>query len=78
MTTKFTLNDLFLYHYNELSVSDRIAMESLIASDEVFRAESHKIKQMKATLNSEKLSPSQSSINFILDYDKKSSNELAY
>lgn len=55
-----------------------IAMDSLIASDEVFKAESHRIKQMKATLNSAKHTPSQSSIDLILDYDRKSSNELAY
>lgn len=78
MKTKFTLNDLFLYHYSELNYSDRQAMEELIVSDSTFEAESNRILEMKATLNGTKFSPSKSSIRFILDYDKKSSSELAY
>ena len=78
MKTKLTLNDLFLYHYNELSYANSQAMEALIASDSVFEAESKRVIEMKTTLNGTKYNPSESSIRFILDYDKKSFGELAY
>lgn len=78
MNRKYTLNDLFLYHYNELSPEDHLAMAELIASDSVFEQESNKILAMKQLLNTEIKEPSLSSIQFIMDHDRKSSNELAY
>lgn len=78
MTKKFTLNDLFLYHYNELDSSERSLMEELIASDVVFQAESIKILEMKNFLNTEQKEPSVASIHYILEHNRKSSNEMAY
>lgn len=78
MNTKFTLNDLFLFHYNELSSTDRFAMKQLIATDSFFEHESNKILEMKNLLDTETKEPSLSSIQYILDHDRKSSNELAY
>lgn len=78
MNRKYTLNDLFLYHYNELSPEDHLDMAELIASDSVFEQESNKILAMKQLLNTEIKEPSLSSIQFIMDHDRKSSNELAY
>lgn len=78
MNKKFTLNDLFLYHYNELAAEEHFAVAKLIASDSVFEKESNKIIAMKQLLNSEMKEPSLSSIQFIMNHDKKSSNELAY
>ncbi len=78
MKTKFTLDHLFLYHYNELNLSDSLAIEHLIETDKSFNDESIKILQMINFLDSEKKKPSPSSIQIILDYDRKNSNELAY
>jgi len=78
MKTKFTLNHLFLYHYNELNLTDSLAIELLIETNEQFRAESKKIVEMISFLETEKKLPSPSSIHIIMDYDRKNSSELAY
>ncbi len=78
MKTKFTLGHLFLYHYNELSLTDSLSIEHLIETDEQFRAESRKIVEMIQLLDTEKTLPSASSIQLIMNYDKTSSSELAY
>ena len=78
MHKKFTLNHLFLYHYNELSLKDSLEIEHLIETDISFKKESKRISEMKQFLNSENKLPSSSSIKIILDYDKASSSELAY
>lgn len=78
MTRKLTLNDLFLYHYNELEVSERFSMEELIAEDLVFQAESIKILEMKNFLNTELQEPSVASLHYIMEHNRKSSNEMAY
>jgi len=72
------LNHLFLYHYNELSLKDSLEIEYLIDTDTQFKEESEKILEMKGFLDTEFKLPSSSSIKIILDYDKASSNELAY
>ena len=78
MKTKFTLDHLFLYHYNEMNLMDSLAIEHLIEIDETFREESSKILEMMELLDTEKTKPSTSSIKMILDYDKTSSGEMAY
>jgi len=78
MLKKITLNHLFLYHYNELSLKDSLEIEYLIDTDAQFKEESEKILEMKGFLDTEFKLPSSSSIKIILDYDKASSNELAY
>ena len=78
MKTKFTLDHLFLYHYNEMNLMDSLAIEHLIEIDETFREESSKIVTMMELLDTEKTKPSTSSIKMILDYDKTSSGEMAY
>ena len=78
MTRKLTLNDLFLYHYNELEVSERFRMEELIAADIVFQAESIKILEMKNFLDTELKEPSAASIHYIMEHNRRSSNKMAY
>ena len=78
MDRKFTLDHLFLYHYNELNLTDSLAIELLIENDETFRIENEKIIEMKTYLDSDKKMPSPSSIDIIMNYDRASSSELAY
>lgn len=76
MTKKITLNHLLQYHYDELSLIDRLAVEQEIESNEQFSSESKSIGSMKHLLNLESGKPSNSSINIILDYNRKSRGEL--
>ena len=76
MKRKFTLNDLLQYHYNELSSIECTALEHQMQFDEKLLSDSRKIKGSMMLLDTERTSPSFSSIQFILDYDRKSSGEL--
>jgi len=59
-------------------LKDSLEIEYLIDTDTQFKEESEKILEMKGFLDTEFKLPSSSSIKIILDYDKASSNELAY
>lgn len=76
MTKKITLNHLLQYHYDELSLIDRIAVEHEIETNEQFSSESKSIASMKRLLNLESGKPSSSSIRIILDHNRKSRGEL--
>ncbi|MCD8528963.1 MAG: hypothetical protein LRY27_03130 [Chitinophagales bacterium] len=76
MTKIFTFDDLILYHYNELPADEALALETALSYDANLRAQSNEILQMKALLDTEIKSPSKTSIDLILSYDKKSSGEL--
>lgn len=78
MITKITLNHLFLYHYNEMNLSDSIEIEHLIETNSTYKQESERIIEMKKFLNSGNTLPNPSSIKIIMDYDKASSNEMVY
>lgn len=76
MTKIFTFDDLILYHYNELPEDEALALEAAMSYDDNLRTQSQEILQMKALLDTEKKSPSRTSIDLILSYDKKSRGEL--
>jgi hypothetical protein len=76
MIKKFTLNHLLQYHYQELKLIDKIGIEQQLECDENFRNESNKIAAMKRLLDIESNKPSSSSINIILNHNRKSRGEL--
>lgn len=76
MQRNFTLNDLFLYHYNELNTFETQEIEYLIATDETFRAEYADILAMNDWLDTAFEKPSTTSVRYILEHDKENSSEL--
>jgi hypothetical protein len=78
MGQKSTLNKLLQYHYDELSLLERISLEEQLKHDESLKKESDEIELMKSLLDTSFRKPSDSSIRIIMDYNrnKKSQGEL--
>tara|TARA_B110000037_G_C16972675_1_gene445707 strand:+ start:93 stop:332 length:240 start_codon:yes stop_codon:yes gene_type:complete len=76
MKRNFTLDDLFLYHYNELAPEEVQAFELSLKFDEFLSEASDSFQTIKSLLDQRKASPSDASIRLIMDYNKQNSNEL--
>lgn len=76
MTQNFTFNDLILYYYNELPKDKTDALQIALEFDDALKEDFKTIQEITSLLDKEKKSPSAFSINYILDYSKKSNGEL--
>lgn len=76
MKTNFTLDDLLLHHYNEMPAEEVQAFELCLQFDETLGEQNASLIQVKVLLDSQKDTPSDSSIRLILDYNRQNSNEL--
>ena len=76
MNRNFTLNDLFLYYYDELPQDEAQAFKSQIQFDSNLQDAYHSLQETARMLNSIKEKPSDASIRLILDYNRKNSSEL--
>lgn len=76
MKRNFTFNDLLLYHYNELPFEEIEALETCLLFDEYLKENNESIKKIMEILDNEKAVPSDTSIEIILDYNRKSRGEL--
>ncbi|MCB9227411.1 MAG: hypothetical protein R2836_07125 [Chitinophagales bacterium] len=76
MTQNFTFNDLILYYYNELPKDKTNALQIALEFDATLKEDFKTIQEITSLLDKEKKSPSTFSINYILDYSKKSNGEL--
>lgn len=76
MKRHFTLNDLFLYYYNELPEEEVQAFESHLKFDQILQDAYQQLKEIGSLLDSQKAKPSDASIRLILDYNRQNSNEL--
>ncbi len=76
MKRNFTLDDLLLYHYNEMPAEEVQAFELCLKFDETLGEENTSLIKVEALLDTQKEVPSDSSIRLILDYNRQNSNEL--
>lgn len=76
MTQNFTFNDLILYYYQELPKEKASALALALEFDVALQEEYKSITAITSLLDSEKRNPSTFSINYILNYSKKSNGEL--
>lgn len=76
MITNFTIDDLILYHYNELPGERVEALKASLFFDEHLKEAHASILEIKGLLDSEIRKPSDTSIRLILDYNRQNSNEL--
>lgn len=73
MNQRFTQEMLIKHLYQETDVSEQQAIRSALKSDPALRQEYNKFSKMKELLNSEKSTPSDTSVRIILDHSKRSS-----
>lgn len=65
----FTPEDLLLFHYKETNAEDSAMIKNSLLEDDDLRDEYLEMRQMIGLLNkAEKCSPSQTSIDIIMDY----------
>ena len=76
MNKKITLNHLIKYHYNECSPQEEIEIENELSKNTSLKSESKKLLFSKRILDNFKRKPSDTSIRFILDYNRKSQGEF--
>ena len=76
MNRNFTLNDLFLYYYNELPQDEVQAFKLQLQFDSNLQDAYQSLQETARMLNSIKEKPSDASIRLILDYNRKNSSEL--
>lgn len=76
MKRHFTLNDLFLYYYNELPEDEVQAFESHLKFDSILQEAYHALIETSKLLDTQKAKPSDASIRLILDYNRQNSSEL--
>lgn len=76
MKRNFTLDDLLFYHYNEMPAKEVQVFEFCLQFDETLGEENASLIKVKDLLDSQKDTPSDSSIRLILDYNRQKSNEL--
>lgn len=76
MKRKFTLDDLFRYHYNEMPLEEVQAFELSLKFDETLGEAHRSFSAIKELLDEQKANPSDTSIRLIMDYNRQNSNEL--
>jgi hypothetical protein len=73
----FTPEDLLLYLYNETSPAQTAAIKVALENDWSLREKFEEITSAQSQLKTLKMSPSQQTIDNILNYAEKAVNELS-
>lgn len=73
MNQRFTQEMLIKYLYNETDVSERQAIKQALRSDPQLMEQYNQLCVVQDWLSTEKRSPSDTSVNIVLDYSNKSS-----
>ena len=73
----FTQEDLLLYLYNETSPAQTAAIKVALENDWSLREKFEEITSAQSQLKTLKMSPSQQTIDNILNYAEKAVNELS-
>lgn len=70
MTKTFTHDDLIRYVYNETSEDENHEINEAIANDTVLMEQFHELQKLKAQMDGSFKTPSEKTINNILEYSK--------
>ena len=73
MLKTFTPEDLLLFYYKETNADETLMIKNSLIEEEDLKEEYLEMRQVIGLLNkAERQKPSQTSINIIMDYSKKS------
>ena len=76
MTKTFTQNELLQYVYNELDHNTRALLEATLIFDQQLAEECAELLMAKASLEQIEISPSEKTVNAILNYSRNLSLQL--